>query len=114
MPDLFSTSFLTCAVIACIAGMVRGFAGFGAAMIMTPIFSGFYGPGVGVALCLLLEIGVALPVVRVGVALCLLLEIAVALPVVPGVVRLVDWHRIGLLLVAAALGVPVGNVVLTQ
>jgi uncharacterized protein len=49
----------------------------------------------------------------VGVALCLLLEIAVALPVVPGVVRLVDWRRIGLLLAAAAVGVPVGNLVLT-
>ena len=95
MPDLLAFPFLICAVVACIAGMVRGFAGFGAAMIMTPIFSALYGPAV-------------------GVALCLLLEIAVALPVVPGVVRLVDWRRIGLLLVAAALGVPVGNLVLTQ
>ena len=95
MPDLLAPSFLICAVVACIAGMVRGFAGFGAAMIMTPIFSALYGPAV-------------------GVALCLMLEIAVALPVVPGVVRLVDWHRIGLLLAAAAVGVPVGNLVLTQ
>jgi uncharacterized protein len=95
MPDLLAPSFLICTVVACIAGMVRGFAGFGAAMIMTPIFSALYGPAV-------------------GVALCLMLEIAVALPVVPGVVRLVDWHRIGLLLVAAAVGVPVGNLVLTH
>ncbi len=43
--------------------MVRGFAGFGAAMVMTPIFSALYGPAVGVALCLMLEIAVALPVV---------------------------------------------------
>jgi uncharacterized membrane protein YfcA len=95
MPDLLAPPFLICAVVACIAGTVRGFAGFGAAMIMTPIFSAFYGPAA-------------------GVALCLLLEVAVALPVVPGVVRLVDWHRIGLLLVAAAVGVPIGNLVLTQ
>jgi uncharacterized membrane protein YfcA len=95
MPDLLSAPFLICAVVACFAGMVRGFAGFGAAMVMTPIFSAVHGPAV-------------------GVALCLLLEIAVALPVVPGVVRLVDWHRIGLLLVAAAVGVPVGSLVLTQ
>ena len=74
--------------------MVRGFAGFGAAMVMTPIFSALYGPAV-------------------GVALCLMLEIAVALPVVPGVVGLVDWRRIGLMLVAAAVGVPFGNLVLT-
>ena len=95
MPDLLAFPFLICAVVACIAGMVRGFAGFGAAMIMTPIFSALYGPAA-------------------GVALCLLLEIAVALPVVPGVVRLVDWRRIGLLLIAAAVGVPLGNLVLTR
>ena len=94
MPDLLALPFLICAVVACIAGMVRGFAGFGAAMIMTPIFSALYGPAV-------------------GVALCLMLEIAVALPVVPGVVGLVDWRRIGLMLVAAAVGVPFGNLVLT-
>jgi hypothetical protein len=74
--------------------MVRGFAGFGAAMLMTPIFSALYGPAV-------------------GVALCLLLEIVVGLPLIPGVVRLVDWGRIGVLLLAAAVAVPLGNVVLT-
>jgi len=94
MPDLLSAPFLISAVVACIAGMVRGFAGFGAAMLMTPIFSALYGPAV-------------------GIALCLLLEIAVALPLVPGVVRLVDWRRIGLLLVAAALAVPLGTHTLT-
>jgi uncharacterized membrane protein YfcA len=94
MPDLLSTPFLISAVVACIAGMVRGFAGFGAAMLMTPVFSALYGPAV-------------------GIALCLLLEIAVALPLLPGVVRLVDWRRIGLLLVAAAIGVPFGNLMLT-
>lgn len=95
MPDQLALPFLICAVVACVAGMVRGFAGFGAAMIMTPIFSALYGPAV-------------------GVALCLMLEIAVALPVVPGVVRLVDRRRIGLLLLAAAVGVPLGNFVLTR
>src|ERR1044072_8725966 len=95
MPDLLALPFLICAVVACIAGTVRGLAGFGAALIMTPIFSALYGP-------------------PVGVALCLMLEIAVALPVVPGVVRLVDWRRIGLMLIAAAVGVPFGNLVLTH
>jgi uncharacterized membrane protein YfcA len=93
MPDLLAVPFLVCAAVACIAGMVRGFAGFGAAMLMTPIFSALYGPAV-------------------GVALCLMLEIVVALPLVPSVVRLVDWRRVGLLLLAAALAVPVGNLVL--
>src|SRR6266404_4499347 len=78
MPDLLAFPFLICAVVACIAGMVRGFAGFGAAMLMTPVFSALYGPAVGVVLCLLLEIAVALP------------------------------------LVAAVVGVPLGNFVLTR
>ena len=95
MPDLLTVPFLISAVVAGIAGMVRGFAGFGAAMLMTPVFSALYGPAV-------------------GVALCLLLEIAVALPLVPRVWRIVDWRRIGLLLVAAAVGVPLGNVTLTM
>ncbi len=94
MPDFLTTTFLISAVVACIAGTVRGFAGFGAAMVMTPIFTALYGPAI-------------------GISLCLLLEIAVALPLIPGVIRLVDWRRIGLLLVAAAIGVPVGNLALT-
>ncbi|MGQ0580426.1 MAG: sulfite exporter TauE/SafE family protein [Reyranella sp.] len=94
MPDLLASSFLISAAVACIAGMVRGFAGFGAAMLMTPVFSALYGPAT-------------------GIALCLLLEIAVALPLLPAVVRLVDWRQLGLLLAAAVVLVPVGTHVLT-
>ena len=75
--------------------MVRGFAGFGAAMMMTPVFSALYGP-------------------EIGIALCLLLEIAVALPLLPRAVKYVDWRRIGLLMVAAVVGAPLGNLALTQ
>ncbi len=95
MPELLSAPFLIAALIAFIAGMVRGFAGFGAAMLMTPAFSALYGPAV-------------------GIALCLLLEIVVALPLLPAVVKLVDWRRIGLLLLAATVAVPLGNLALSQ
>jgi uncharacterized membrane protein YfcA len=94
MPDILSTSFLVAAVVAVMAGMVRGFAGFGAAMVMTPIFSALYGP-------------------EIGIVLCMLLEIVVALPLLPGAARHVDWRAIGLLLVAAVVGAPLGNFVLT-
>ena len=94
MPDLLALSFLISAAVACIAGMVRGFAGFGAAMVMTPVFSALYGPAV-------------------GIALCLILEIAVVLPLLPSVVRYVDWPRIALLMVGAVVFVPAGNFVLT-
>ena len=95
MPDLLTLAFLTTAVIAVVAGMVRGFAGFGAAMLMTPAFSALYGPAI-------------------GISLCLLLEIAVALPLLPRAVKYVDWRRIGLILAAAIVGAPVGNLVLTE
>ena len=38
MPDLLASSFLIAAALAVVAGMVRGFAGFGAAMMMTPSY----------------------------------------------------------------------------
>ena len=94
MPEILAAPFIIAAIVAFIAGMVRGFAGFGAAMLMTPAFSALYGPAVGIALCLLLEIVVALPLL---------------LPVV----RLVDWRRIGLLLLAAVAAIPSGNLALT-
>src|SRR6516165_4106298 len=94
MPDVLSAPFLICVAVALVAGMVRGFAGFGAAMLMTPVFSALYGP-------------------EIGVSLCLMLEIVVALPLLPRAVAHVDWRRIGLLLTAAAVGVPLGNFVLT-
>jgi uncharacterized membrane protein YfcA len=59
------------------------------------VFSALYGPAV-------------------GISLCMLLEIAVALPLLPRVVQYVDWRRIGLLMAAAVIGAPLGNLVLTQ
>src|SRR4051795_3157685 len=94
MPDLLAASFLIAAAVAIIAGMVRGFAGFGAAMVMTPVFSALFGP-------------------EVGIVLCMLLEIVVALPLLPRAIRHVDWRVIGLLLAAAIVGAPLGNFVLT-
>jgi len=95
MPDFLTVSFLTAAVVAVFAGMVRGFSGFGAAMVMTPAFSALYGPAI-------------------GISLCLLLEIAVALPLLPRALKYVDWRRIGTILAAAIVGAPIGNLVLTQ
>ena len=95
MPEFLTVSFLIRGRGRLVAGMVRGFAGFGAAMMMTPVFSALYGPAV-------------------GIALCMLLEIAVALPLLPRAIQYVDWRRIGLLMVAAVVGAPLGNLVLTR
>lgn len=95
MPEFLSLSFLIAAAIAAVAGTVRGFAGFGAAMLMTPVLAALYGP-------------------RIGIALCLSLEIIVALPLLPGAAKFVDWRRIGLMLLAAVFGAPLGTLLLTS
>lgn len=95
MTEILTLSFLAAAVMAVVAGMVRGFAGFGAAMVMTPVFSALYGP-------------------EVGISLCLLEEIIVALPLLPRALPHVDWRRIGILCLAAVVGAPLGNLALTQ
>jgi hypothetical protein len=89
MPELLLVPAIICACTAALAGVVRGFAGFGAAMILTPVFSAFYGPTVGVPVCLLVEFCISFPLLRQ------------ALP-------LVDWRQIATLLLAAAMGVPLG------
>ena len=75
---------------AAVAGTVRGFAGFGAAMLMTPILAALFGPTHGVVLCLLLEFVVGLPLLRRAVGL-------------------VNWQRIGLIFAAAVAAVPFGT-----
>jgi uncharacterized membrane protein YfcA len=74
---------------ALVAGLVRGFSGFGSAMILTPALSALYGPAIAV------PIGLAL-------------ELLVTVPLLPGSVRLVEWRRIGILCLAAFAAVPLG------
>ena len=74
---------------ALIAGLVRGFSGFGSAMILTPALSALYGPAI-------------------AVPIALALELLVTVPLLPGSFRLVEWRRIGVLCLAAIAGVPLG------
>ena len=74
---------------ALLAGFVRGFSGFGSAMILTPALSVLYGPAV-------------------AVPIALTLELLVTVPLLPGSVRLVEWRRIALLCLAAFVAVPFG------
>ena len=75
---------------ALVAGIVRGFSGFGSAMILTPALSVLYGPAV-------------------AVPISLALELLVTVPLLPGSVRLVEWRRIGVLCLAAFATVPLGG-----
>jgi uncharacterized membrane protein YfcA len=89
MPELLSVPTLIAAVTVLLAGFVRGFSGFGSAMIMVPVLAVLYGP-------------------LQAVPIALALEMAVSLPLVPPAARLVDWRRISLLLLAACAAVPLG------
>jgi uncharacterized membrane protein YfcA len=89
MPDLVNWRFAVAVIAALIAGAVRGFSGFGSALVLTPSLSALYGPAT-------------------AVPISLLMELALAVPFVPAAARLVDWQRIGALSLAALATVPVG------
>jgi uncharacterized membrane protein YfcA len=87
--DVLSATFAAAVGVAVVAGLVRGFAGFGSAMVLSPSLSALYGPAI------------AVPV-------ALLLELALAVPFVPPALKLVDRRRVALLCLAAAVTVPFG------
>lgn len=72
-----------------LAGLVRGFAGFGSAMIMIPALGAIHGPA---------------PAVAIGLGL----EILLSLPFVGAVARQVDWSRMALLSATGLAAVPLG------
>ena len=87
--DVLSAAFAAAVGAALLAGTVRGFSGFGSALVLSPSLSALYGP-------------------RIGVPVALLLELALVVPFVPPAARLVDRARTGLLCVAALVTIPLG------
>ena len=91
--DVVSWTFAAAAGAAILAGLVRGFSGFGSALVASPSLAALYGP-------------------KVAVPVALLLELALAVPLVPAVARLVDRHRTAVLCAAATVTVPLGAALL--
>lgn len=87
--DYFNASLLLAAAAIALGGVVRGFAGFGAAMIMVPIVSWLYSAIDAVVACALLEL--------VGF-----------LPLLSSAARHSHWRDIGLMGVTSLLAVPLG------
>src|ERR1700688_4015579 len=75
------------------AGIVRGLAGFGSALIIVPILNIFFGPAIGVPTLLLFD-----PLLP--------------LPLVPAAFRRCSWREVLPLAIAAALFVPLGAQIL--
>jgi uncharacterized protein len=71
------------------AGVVRGFSGFGSALVMAPLLSLLYGP-------------------TMGVVITAILEMVAVLQLLPAAVREADWRSLTPMVVAAVLTIPLG------
>lgn len=90
---LLTPEMAVAAGFAVAAGLMRGFAGFGSAMLMAPIFAILFGPAQ-------------------MVAIILVMELAVTVQLLPGARGHVEWRFVGPMAAAAAVGMPVGSFLL--
>jgi len=90
LTSLFAiTGFWLPAAVVLVAGLMRGFAGFGSAMLMAPIFAILFGP-------------------TDMIATVVAIELAVSLQLFPQARRECDWRIIGPMSVVACLAMPFG------
>jgi uncharacterized protein len=87
--DLLGLSFAAAACAALLAGALRGFSGFGSALVLSPSLSALYGPDVGVPAALLIDLALSIGLVRPALGLA-------------------DRRRVGVLCAAATLTIPIG------
>ena len=80
---------------ALVAGLARGFSGFGAALIFVPIASAALGP-------------------KLAVPLLLITDGVMTLPMIPGAVRRCNWSDVLAMAAGALLGIPLGTWILTH
>ena len=93
MSELFDSTFAVASAIALLAGLVRGFAGFGSAMILVPSVSALYTPQL------------AIPMLGV-------MELAVSAQLLPKALKTASGRTVGYLSAGALLGIPLGAVIL--
>jgi uncharacterized protein len=79
--------------IAALAGLVRGFSGFGSALIYMPLISALYGPRIAAPTLLLIDAVCSLPFALMAVPEC-------------------NWRDVRVVMIAGAVGVPLGVVAL--
>lgn len=90
---LSSTIVLLLLATAFVAGLARGFSGFGTALIFVPVASALLGP-------------------KTAVPLLLVMDAIVAVGMIPGAWRIGNRAEVGLMSIGALLGVPLGAYVL--
>jgi uncharacterized membrane protein YfcA len=90
LQSLFDPGFALALGVAVVAGLMRGFAGFGSGMLMAPIFALLFGP---------VE----------TVVIVIVMELVVTAQLLPGLRRTVDWRLVGAMGAVAALFMPLGS-----
>ena len=109
--DVQSWAFATSALVVALAGMVRGFSGFGSAMIMVPPLSVFYGPAVAIPIMMLVDAVAAAPLLPPALRRCRWREV---LPMAAGSAMLMPFGVYVLLVVERdALATAIALIVLT-
>lgn len=93
MPDslaaLFEWRLALAAAIIALAGVVRGFSGFGSALILSPSMAAIYGP-------------------EAGIPLVMLLEVFVSCQLLPRAWRIAQRREVGLMTLACVATIPLG------
>ena len=84
-----TTDFVIAAATVAVAGAVRGFSGFGSAMILSPVLSLLWGP-------------------TVGVPVAVIIEVAPTLQLTPPALRVAHWRTVWALGLPALAMIPVG------
>jgi len=87
--DWTITTLVTSVLFVFIAGTIRGFAGFGAALAMVPPLSGVFGPTKAIALVAIIE--------SIGM-----------IQLLPNAIKQADWQYVKPLILTALLSVPIG------
>lgn len=92
-PELVAPALL-CGMAALVAGVARGFSGFGAAMIFVPVVSSILGPVV------------AMPILLIA-------DILTASPIIVRAARECSWPDVRKVAIGGLIGLPIGNHILT-
>ena len=95
LPDIGASTLALLMLVAFVAGMSRGFSGFGGALIFVPLAGALAGP-------------------RLAPPLLLVIDCIFASFLIPSAWGLGDWRDIGLMLAGAVVGVPAGAAILAR
>lgn len=94
-PDMSPATLIVVAVVSLVAGLARGFSGFGSALIFVPVASAAVGP-------------------RLAVPLLLIIDATMAVGMLPDAWRRADRREVATMAAGALVGVPLGVWLLTH